>query len=91
MPLVILEAMAAGLPIAATDVGDVNSLVGPSNKSFIVDTNPQELSKAINLLLSNSELADSIGRENRARVESLYTEEQMIASYEAAFNEAIKQ
>jgi glycosyltransferase involved in cell wall biosynthesis len=36
MPYGLLEAMAAGLPVVATDVGDVRSLLPPESRGFVV-------------------------------------------------------
>src|SRR3546814_8283834 len=35
-PISLVEAMAAGLPVASTDVGDVAAMVAPENRPFIV-------------------------------------------------------
>jgi glycosyltransferase involved in cell wall biosynthesis len=35
MPLSVLEAMAAGLPVAATDVGDVRAMLAEANGAFV--------------------------------------------------------
>jgi len=53
MPNVILEAMAAGLAVAATDVGATAVLIRPENGWLLKDASPERLAKT---LLSISEL-----------------------------------
>jgi glycosyltransferase involved in cell wall biosynthesis len=68
MPLVVLEAMAAGLPIAATAVGDVKDMVADENRAFIVPRDDAAaLARAIDALCADAELRRSIGAANRAR------------------------
>jgi glycosyltransferase involved in cell wall biosynthesis len=35
MPISLIEAMAAGLPVAATDVGDVRAMLAEENRRFV--------------------------------------------------------
>ncbi len=55
MPNVILEAMASGLAIAATDVGAVSSLVDDSNGWLIEGTSVAEIEKTIKKVLNCDE------------------------------------
>lgn len=89
MPLSILEAMAAGLPIAATDVGDIMSMVAEPNRPLLVAREDEEgLAEAIGTLLDDPGRARSLGAANRARAEAEYAETRMVASYDALFTAA---
>ncbi|GAA0540726.1 glycosyltransferase involved in cell wall biosynthesis [Rhizomicrobium palustre] len=85
MPTAVLEAMAAGLPIAATDVGDVREMVCADNRAFIVPKSAEALAGALEALLSDSEQAKSIGAMNKVMAASRYDQEQMFEAYEALF------
>lgn len=85
MPTTVLEAMAAGLPVASTDVGDVSQMVSPSNLPFITPLNTDALAKSIYELLSNRDLAVGIAAANRHVVRSSFDQERMFADYEALF------
>ena len=50
MPTVILEAMARGLAIVATDVGAVNTMVGSDNGSLLPNPEPRTIQAAIERL-----------------------------------------
>src|SRR3546814_5448187 len=67
-PISLVEAMAAGLPVASTDVGDVAAMVAPENRPFIV---PDEaaLSAALGTLAGDPDLRPRLGEANRHRSE----------------------
>ncbi len=73
MPIAMLEAMAAGLPVVATDVGDVRAILPPSAAACIVPANdPAALAAAIGRVLADHPLAAQLGADNRARVTERY-------------------
>jgi len=83
MPNALLEAMAAGLPVAAVDVGDVRAIVAPENRALIVPRDDLDsFSKAIGTLVADPNLRRQLGDLNRQRVVSEYRQEQMFAAYE---------
>jgi glycosyltransferase involved in cell wall biosynthesis len=85
MPVTVLEAMAAGLPVAATQVGDVAQMVAAENRSFLTPRDASALAGAILRLIENPAAAASIGAANRAVVRDTYNQEKMFAAYEGLF------
>ena len=81
MPLSVLEAMAAGLAVAGTDVGDIRSMVAPGNGPFIVAKDDGALADAIRNLLRDSELRDRIGTANRVKCALEFDQEAMFMAY----------
>ena len=69
-PRVILEAMAAGLPIAATDAGGTRDIVGERQRRFVVPKHDVDLlAQRICELLADPEERRELAAENLARVE----------------------
>jgi glycosyltransferase involved in cell wall biosynthesis len=65
-PNVVMEAMATGLPVVATNVGDVKNIVSEGKSGFIVSKeNSDDLAAKVAALLENRELYDSFGKEGR--------------------------
>lgn len=85
MPTAVLEAMAAGLPVAATNVGDVADMVARENRPFITALDSGELAEAMTKLLSVPEQACAVGAANRSKAEECYGQEKMFAAYGAIF------
>lgn len=83
MPLSVLEAMAAGLPIAATDVGDIRSMVAPENATLLAPCNHEELAGSMRALLTDLDRARSIGQANRAKAEREYDQNAMFCAHAA--------
>ncbi len=80
LPIVILEAMAAGCPIIATrDVGVIPEVVLDGVTGILVDKqNPQQIAESIIRLIENPELRISMGKAGRQRFKKHYTMDQNI-------------
>jgi glycosyltransferase involved in cell wall biosynthesis len=76
LPLVILEAMAAGLPVVSTDTGAVRDVVVDGVTGLIVDKrNPAALAAAVRRLAGDSGLRRRLGEAGRERYLAEFTEE----------------
>lgn len=79
LPLAVVEAMACGLPVVASDVGGLSEVVEHGITGLLVPPDdPQALAKALLELLSDREGSRSMGQAGRARVEQLYTMSSMV-------------
>ena len=89
-PLSVVEAMAAGLPVAAPDVGDVRRIVSEANRPFIaVPGDVAALATMLADLAADPALRASLGAANRERARSRFDAAQMIAAYRAAYSGAM--
>jgi glycosyltransferase involved in cell wall biosynthesis len=85
MPLSILEAMAAGLPVAATDVGDVRAMLSEENGPCVVPREDAALGAALARLAVAPALRAGLGAANRRKAEAEFDERVMIATYRQMF------
>lgn len=75
-PNVVLEAMAAGLPIAANAVGGVPEILEENVTGLMVPPrNPEAMAKTLLRILSDAELRRRLGSAARARAESSHAPE----------------
>ncbi|WP_135467495.1 glycosyltransferase family 4 protein [Crenalkalicoccus roseus] len=88
MPLSVLEAMAAGLPVVATDVGDVRAMLAAENAPFVTTRDEAGLAEGLRRLAEDAPLRARIGAANRARAEREYDERAMVGAYAALFAES---
>jgi glycosyltransferase involved in cell wall biosynthesis len=89
-PISLVEAMAAGLPVACTDVGDVREIVAAGNLPFVVSTDGAALAGALGTLLRDADLRKSLGQANRDRVRAEFGIDRMLARYRALYEEAMR-
>lgn len=84
MPISIIEAMAAALPIASLDVGDVANMVSPQNRPLVVAPRDEApLADAILKLAQDPDLRHALGQANRDHVSAHYRVEQMVQAHAA--------
>ncbi|MDQ3982180.1 MAG: glycosyltransferase family 4 protein [Actinomycetota bacterium] len=79
MPLSILEAMASGRPVVATDVGDLARAVLPGRTGLLVPPrDPAALAAALEELLRDPAAREAYGRAGRELVATAFSEEAML-------------
>ncbi len=81
MPISLLEAMAAGLPVTATAVGDIAAMLPPGQGAFVTAREDTALAGTLARLIADSGLRARLGAENRARAEEAFDEGKMFASW----------
>lgn len=85
MPTAVLEAMAAGLPVVSTKVGDVLNMVAESNRPYITPLDAESLANAIGTVLSEPGLARQIGAANQVEARRRYDQDRMFEAYDELF------
>jgi len=86
MPLTLVEAMAAALPVVATAVGGIPTLVEPEVTGLLVPSQDEgALAQALFRALTEKDLAARMATEARRRFEAEYTLDRMVSRYVDAF------
>ena len=87
----ILEAMASGLPVLATNVGGNPELVVHGQTGFLVaSVEPREMAARLVQLASNPEQARQLGQAGRLRVEARFSLQSMVAAYQAIYDNQLQ-
>lgn len=89
LSLSILEAMAAGKPIVATNVGGNAELIVDEVTGFLVPSNePERMAEKLILLLRDRTLARQLGASGQQRVYEKFSLERMVHSYRRLYEAA---
>jgi len=72
LPVTVLEAMASGLPLVATTVGDTPNVVVPGTGLLVPPFQPQALADALCQLLGSAELRQQLGQAALAHIKNNY-------------------
>ncbi len=90
-PLTIVEAMLAGLPVVATDVGSVSEAVLDGETGLLVrPDDPDALAAALSRLLEDSTLREEMGRRGRAAALEHLTADRMVAGFHRLYEEILR-
>ncbi|MBF7072250.1 glycosyltransferase family 4 protein [Glaciecola sp. MH2013] len=90
LPLSILEAMRAGLPVIASDVGGVKEAVDHKQSGLLVSNKQtRTIVNAFEQLLNDELLRKTMGSNGRARFNSLFTVERMTKKTLNVYSEVI--
>ncbi len=89
-PISLAEAMAAGRPVAAYDVGDVKEMVSQENRPLIVAPGDEDaLSQAIGSMLYDTDARTALRKANKAKARREFDEKTMIDAYRRLYASAM--
>lgn len=90
IPVTIIEAMGAGLPVVATDVGGVGEVVEQAVTGLLAPAGAeQQLAEAVLRLAGDQQVCAAMGAAGRRRAEAMFTEQQMHAAYARVYGEVL--
>ncbi len=90
LPVILLEAFAAGLPVVATAVGGIPEVVEHGVSGALVPAgNPAQLAERIGAMLSPQTDRRNMGQAGQARVRREFTCELQSAKYQALFERLV--
>jgi glycosyltransferase involved in cell wall biosynthesis len=85
-PITIMEAMAAGKPIAVTDVGGNAEILEHGRSGMIVPArDPETLAESLGILLDDRRAAEALGESARDYAEKNLSSAAMVEKYEAVY------
>lgn len=91
LSMAILEAMAAGKPVVATQVGGNPELVLDGETGFLVPPrNSQALVASLVSLLTNKERAIQFSEKGKRRAEGQFSLQTMVRAYQALYDECLE-
>lgn len=88
LPRVVMEAMALGKPVVASNVGGIPDLIKDGQNGFLFEArNSDELAKKLKILLSNKILAVEMGKRGREFIQDKFSNEKYIQNYLQMINQ----
>jgi len=90
LPVSLIEAGAAGVPVVATRVGGVPEIVAEERTGLLGDT-PDELAFALAQLLDDPALGEAMGRRARVRVEARHGAAALAARLEELYRTVVEE
>jgi glycosyltransferase involved in cell wall biosynthesis len=78
IPVALMEAMAAGVPVVSTDISGVPELVTPETGLLVEPDNPEALADALARLLGDADFRESLGQGGRERVQRCFSRAQQV-------------
>jgi len=81
IPLTLIQATQAGLPIVATNVGSISDVVIDHSTGYLTESNPIALADAVEKLVRDTQLRQLMGEAGKARAEQYFSLERMIKDH----------
>lgn len=79
LPIVTLEALRAGVPVVATNVGGLDEIVVHGESGLLVDSrSPEEIARAVRRLTENETLRVRLVENGRDRIRTIFSEKYML-------------
>jgi glycosyltransferase involved in cell wall biosynthesis len=89
IPLTLIQAAQAGLPIISTDVGSVSDIVSHGVNGLLTETTSDGLISAAKSLLDSASMRDDFGKAGQKRAHQYFTSEAMVKHHERLYSQIV--
>jgi glycosyltransferase involved in cell wall biosynthesis len=91
LPISLIEAMAAGLPVVGTDVEGIRDVIIPNKNGFLVQIDDVKgLKNVLQNLIKDESLRNKFGEESKSLARDTYSLEHCVKQYQDIFSSIIK-
>lgn len=90
IPLTLIQAAQAGLPIVATDVGSISDIVKNGETGFLTTTSAGAMASALNSLAADESLRNRLGSAGKARADEYFSLARMLRDHTDIYQTAHK-
>jgi glycosyltransferase involved in cell wall biosynthesis len=91
LPISLIEAMAAGLPVVGTDVEGIQEVIVPEKNGFLVKIDDVKgLKDVLHNLIQDESLRNKFGQESKSLARDIYSLERCIKDYQDLFLKVMK-
>jgi glycosyltransferase involved in cell wall biosynthesis len=85
MPIALIEAQLASIPVVATNVGSVSEVVINNKAGFVCIKSNAELIKAISKLAESKSLRSKFGKNGKTHALKIFSEKQLISAHKELY------
>jgi glycosyltransferase involved in cell wall biosynthesis len=89
VPLTLIQAAQAGLPIVSTNVGSVSDIVTQGVNGILTETTSVSLISAAKSLLDSASMRDEFGKAGQKRAGQYFTSETMVKHHERLYSQIV--
>jgi len=89
IPLTLIQAAQAGLPIVSTNVGSVSDIVSHGVNGLLTETSSDGLISAAKSLLDSASMRDEFGKAGQKRAHQYFTSEAMVKHHERLYSQIV--
>lgn len=89
IPLTLIQASQAGLPIISTDVGSVSDIVTHGVTGLLTETTSLALISAVKSILDSASMREEFGKAGQKRAGDYFTSEAMVKHHERLYSQIL--
>jgi glycosyltransferase involved in cell wall biosynthesis len=89
IPLTLIQASQAGLPIVSTDVGSVSDIVVDGTTGLLTEVSSKGLIEGVSTLLDNPALCERFGKAGQERARKFFSSRAMVERHERLYSQSL--
>lgn len=89
IPLTLIQASQAGLPIVSTDVGSVSDIVVNGTTGLLIEASSKGLIQGVSTLLNDPSLCNRFGKAGQERAKEFFSSQAMVEHHQRLYSQSL--